>query len=476
MRVAIYVQTLLSLVPAFLFAWDGTLGPNEENLIDTISANLSLTGCALAFSALIQAATFGLSTYHALIVLNLGWLVNSSALIVCIFPIIHWRSQKSIQHWMVRLWPSKVKQIPAYLLVVIHPCATAALGIWVWAKIRVFGNSPQCTSAIRMTILFHNFRVLSAPLRITSLLIYMIVAIPGAHTLIFASLSAKCSYYLGQLTFKVPYHRFAFNVALKLKTWFLITVLIQGLICVLVIANTELMIHRNKWLVSIGESHWTFGQTLAMILVAYPMIGTATALRPTIQRRVWGRRVVLRMEWLLRSLVRKSGKDLKTCRKKMCQIEEAHQCCEQSIGLCPQNNPRTPIILTLDAVRFAFEAANSALMACDAIVESSRSSSGAAQAISSDAVNSIRELRDDGFRIICTVRNEALMVNSLRFPEFDNNMIGFSAMQTIFDTVKSALDTAEAAIGTAVRILNDPSLIVISPRPVFFDSLHSMAY
>ena len=32
-----------------------------------------------------------------------------------------------------------------------------------------------------------------------------------------------------------------------------------------------LVIHQNKWLVDQGESDWTFGQTLAMLLVGFPL-------------------------------------------------------------------------------------------------------------------------------------------------------------------------------------------------------------
>ena len=40
-----------------------------------------LPGCALLFSAIIQARTFGLSVYHGMVVLNLRWINNTSALI-----------------------------------------------------------------------------------------------------------------------------------------------------------------------------------------------------------------------------------------------------------------------------------------------------------------------------------------------------------------------------------------------------------
>jgi len=47
-----------------------------------------LPGCALLLSAIIQAKTFGLSVYHGMIVLNLSWINNTSALIFFEFALI----------------------------------------------------------------------------------------------------------------------------------------------------------------------------------------------------------------------------------------------------------------------------------------------------------------------------------------------------------------------------------------------------
>ena len=42
---------------------------------------------------------------------------------------------------------------------------------------------------------------------------------------------------------------------------------------VVFIANTELMIHNSVALVKLGESQWTFGQTLAMLMLVLPLLG-----------------------------------------------------------------------------------------------------------------------------------------------------------------------------------------------------------
>ncbi|KAJ6550823.1 hypothetical protein DFH09DRAFT_606698 [Mycena vulgaris] len=75
-RVAIYAQALLSIVYPVFFVWDGKISPKESKIMSRISINIALTACALLVSTGIQAATFGISLYHALIILQLSW-INS---------------------------------------------------------------------------------------------------------------------------------------------------------------------------------------------------------------------------------------------------------------------------------------------------------------------------------------------------------------------------------------------------------------
>jgi hypothetical protein len=77
-RASIYAQNLLSFVPAIMFAIDGEVTTMEYKVIGKIPASILITACALLLSAFIQAATFGLSVYHANIVLNLSWINNTN--------------------------------------------------------------------------------------------------------------------------------------------------------------------------------------------------------------------------------------------------------------------------------------------------------------------------------------------------------------------------------------------------------------
>jgi hypothetical protein len=66
----------LSLVP--VFACNSKVSASERKTLNVICTNLLLTACALLVSAFVEAVVFGLSVYHALIVLNLSWVNNAS--------------------------------------------------------------------------------------------------------------------------------------------------------------------------------------------------------------------------------------------------------------------------------------------------------------------------------------------------------------------------------------------------------------
>ena len=79
-RVSIYAQGFLILIPTLLFVSDGEISDKELKSIRKLSANLLLTACALLVSTYIQAAASGIDLYHAVIVLNLSWINNMSTM------------------------------------------------------------------------------------------------------------------------------------------------------------------------------------------------------------------------------------------------------------------------------------------------------------------------------------------------------------------------------------------------------------
>jgi hypothetical protein len=87
-RSAIYAQAVLTLVQPILAGLDGNISKDELISLHQLYLGILLPGCALVFSAIIQARTYGLSVYHAIIVLNLSWINNTSALIFFQFALI----------------------------------------------------------------------------------------------------------------------------------------------------------------------------------------------------------------------------------------------------------------------------------------------------------------------------------------------------------------------------------------------------
>ena len=87
-RTAIYAQAVLTLIQPILASLDGYISEDELVGLHQLYLGILLPGCALLFSAIIQARTYGLSVYHAIIVLNLSWINNTSALVFFQFAVI----------------------------------------------------------------------------------------------------------------------------------------------------------------------------------------------------------------------------------------------------------------------------------------------------------------------------------------------------------------------------------------------------
>ncbi|KAJ7166178.1 hypothetical protein C8R46DRAFT_295158 [Mycena filopes] len=89
-RVAIYVQALLSVIYPIYFARDGEISAEESKTMSRVSINISLTVCVLLVSTVIQAAPLGISLYHTLIVLQLSWINGMTFMTV--YSVARWAS------------------------------------------------------------------------------------------------------------------------------------------------------------------------------------------------------------------------------------------------------------------------------------------------------------------------------------------------------------------------------------------------
>ena len=276
-RVSIYIQAFLNLACTFIFAKDGKISSYESGTLSTSSTNLFLTGCALLLSAFIQGATSGFSVYHALIVLNISWINSFSAILYIILGVIDFFLSISFATWfgpgLIQLWSGALfRLIP---LSILHLSGMGALGIWVWSKVNTFGDQPECTPATFLTIFGHDIAVTSASLRKGSITLYSIVALPFINLVIIILVGAVMVALLSLAYYTI---RRSFDPWESFDRYILISGgLATALLEVIFIVDTELMISRSSTLVLPGESAWTFGQTLAMVMVALPLLDTVRA-------------------------------------------------------------------------------------------------------------------------------------------------------------------------------------------------------
>jgi hypothetical protein len=69
-RAAVYIQNLLSFIPAIWALWDGKVTAYELESVETQSTTILITAFAILISAMVQGRTLGLSNFHASILLT----------------------------------------------------------------------------------------------------------------------------------------------------------------------------------------------------------------------------------------------------------------------------------------------------------------------------------------------------------------------------------------------------------------------
>jgi hypothetical protein len=161
-RVAIYAQALLSIIYPIIFVWDGEISLKESQTMSRISISITFTACALLVSTGIQAATFGISLYHALIILQLSW-INSMTFMTVYF--VHRASQAVNTQQPTPLFESyqsfrgRMKNTGNYLrsrealMSSVHFVVVGGIGTWVWKGIQTFGSQPECNPNTFIVIL-----------------------------------------------------------------------------------------------------------------------------------------------------------------------------------------------------------------------------------------------------------------------------------------------------------------------------------
>ncbi|KAJ7823811.1 hypothetical protein B0H14DRAFT_2181027, partial [Mycena olivaceomarginata] len=89
-RVAIYMQNLLSFIPAIWALWDGKVTRAELDSVETQSTTILITAFAILIAAIAEAQTAtGLSNFHASVVLSLSWMNNTNTFIYFLLYVQH---------------------------------------------------------------------------------------------------------------------------------------------------------------------------------------------------------------------------------------------------------------------------------------------------------------------------------------------------------------------------------------------------
>jgi len=270
-RVAIYAQAFLSFFLFVVFSVDGQITPKEDRVIREIIENNELMACALLVSALVQAWTYGLSVYHANIVLVLSWITFVPALAIADYSDLQTEPHRDQPVRFGTTWRAILREF----FVWIHCLTVAGLGIWVWSDVRSFGDQRECTPQTFVVIFGHNVLVTNQKLKVFALLLYGFIALGATEWLVYVPLEwykrrhtpqeSPSGVDLGLL------RAFFATIGSKLS-WasFIFTISIE----ILLVASTEVLVRRSRGFVLPGESQWTFGQSLAVMLVISPLVRT----------------------------------------------------------------------------------------------------------------------------------------------------------------------------------------------------------
>ncbi|KAH6902347.1 hypothetical protein BKA70DRAFT_670056 [Coprinopsis sp. MPI-PUGE-AT-0042] len=231
-RTAIYVQNLLCILSALWALWDGKVTAGELDYAETQTTTNLILAFAILLSSIVQARTMGMTNYHANIVLAMSWMNNTNAFVYCILYIHHkiglpegkGRVDVGWKAWM-RHMKEKITRIrltslsssdtvasdagagsssaskrsasilvKRFVLVLgsLHLTLMAASGIWLWTDPLSFGlgrrRPPVLKAANECVLTFAKAAILgqrvhlhSEILRVTSLILYVVLLIPGIN-------------------------------------------------------------------------------------------------------------------------------------------------------------------------------------------------------------------------------------------------------------------------------------------------------
>jgi hypothetical protein len=179
------------------------------------------------------------------------------------------------------------------LIGALHLSLMGALGIWVWIHPGTFGISSSCPSG-SVSLFAHNIPIESGALRIFSLAVYGVVLLPYFNLILPAALILGP--YFGYLLHKTSkaaagketQKTTSVDEARKAATAWGVRVGLLFLFSInaFLIVETELSIARNESRQEDQDGVWTFGQTLALILLLLPLRDAAENILQRSEKRL----------------------------------------------------------------------------------------------------------------------------------------------------------------------------------------------
>ena len=88
-RSAIYAQNILCFILAFWALYDGNVTLAELEYTEMQTTTNLVLAFAILISSMVQALTFGMSSYHGIIVLMMSWMNNTNAFVYFVLYIHH---------------------------------------------------------------------------------------------------------------------------------------------------------------------------------------------------------------------------------------------------------------------------------------------------------------------------------------------------------------------------------------------------
>ncbi len=251
----------------------------KEQVFRSISRRtmiLTITGLGVIISAVIQAATSGLSAYHAFLMLALSWVIiigGSFSLLMMLMessesnPDYVFDGNCGLTGWY-HSDPEVRTSSRLHLFHSFHITVTSCIGIWLFSRLSDFDRSPNnCTASTVVVMVGHQLPITAHTLRIFSLVISSLLALPILNAILIQVL-----HWTPPIILAFLYSYLDHFVSDEMFGWISALWMISSSVVpiVLIIVSIERTIQANN--VGTGAGQWTLGQTLALIAAAISTI------------------------------------------------------------------------------------------------------------------------------------------------------------------------------------------------------------